>query len=134
MELHLKIIGSLLIPLSFIHIVFPKYFNWKTELKELMIMNRQMMYVHSFFIALFVFLTGLLCLTSSKDLIETPLGNKIALGLCVFWTLRSVIQFFVYSPKLWRGKRFETIIHVLFSVLWIYLSVVFFLVFWTAKH
>ncbi|MFZ1676505.1 MAG: hypothetical protein WAT91_04475, partial [Saprospiraceae bacterium] len=80
MELHLKIIGLLLIVLAFIHIIFPKYFKWKQELSTLSIMNRQMMYVHSFFIAFTVFLMGVLCLTSVTDLIHTTLGRRISLG------------------------------------------------------
>lgn len=129
MELHLNIIGFLLMPLALGHIAFPNYFNWKKELKDLSIMNRQMMYVHSFFIALTVFFIGLLCVVSTKELIGTELGRTISLGLCIFWTFRLIIQFFVYSSKLWKGKRFETMIHILFSLLWVYLSIVFFLVY-----
>jgi len=125
MELHLKIIGILLIVVAFIHIVFPKYFNWKQELSSLSIMNRQMMYVHSFFIAFVVLLMGLLCLTSANDLISTTLGRRISLGLGIFWTVRLVIQFFGYSAKLWRGKTFETTVHILFSLLWVYMSAIF---------
>jgi len=84
-----------------------------------------MMAVHTFFIALTVFLMGLLCLTSSSELIETNFGKKISLGLGIFWTARLFIQFFVYSTDLWKGKKFETIIHFIFSLLWTYLSVVF---------
>ncbi len=133
MELHLKITGVLLMALALVHIIFPGYFNWKNELKGMGLMNRQMMYVHTFFIALVVFLMGLLCFTSVKELVETALGKKVALGLCIFWTIRLFVQFFVYSPELWKGKRFETIIHILFSFLWLYLSVIFFIVFWEGK-
>lgn len=35
------------------------------------------------------------------------------------------IQFFGYSPKLWKGKLFETAVHIIFSFLWIYISFVF---------
>ena len=125
MEIHLKIIGCLLICLAFIHIVFSKYFNWGEELKSLSLVNRQMMTVHTFFIALTVFLMGLLCVTSSSELIETNLGKKIALGLGIFWTIRLFIQFFGYSADLWKGKKFETLIHIIFSLLWIYISIVF---------
>jgi hypothetical protein len=134
MELHLKIIASILIALSLVHIGFPKYFNWKYELRELSTINRQMMYVHSFFIAFVVFLIGLLCLTSSKGLIETELGSQVALGLSIFWGLRLIIQFFGYSSKLWWGKGFETIVHILFSFLWAYLSVIFFVLFWVSNY
>jgi len=125
MELHLKIISILLIVLAFIHAIFPKYFNWKKELNSLSIINRQLMYVHSLFIAIVVFLTGILCLTSAPELINTNLGRKISLGLGVFWTIRLFIQFFGYSPAIWKGKPFETTVHVLFSLLWSYLSLIF---------
>ena len=129
MELHLKIIGILLIILAFIHAIFPKYFNWKQELNSLSIINRQLMYVHSFFIAFVVFLIGLLCLTSTNELVETILGKRVCLGLAIFWTARLFIQFFGYSAKIWKGKTFETTIHILFSLLWTYLSVIFCLVY-----
>ena len=111
--------------LALFHVVFPKYFNWKEELKSLSLINKQMMTIHTFFIALVVFLMGLLCLTSARELIETNFGKIISLGLGIFWSLRLVIQFFGYSTKLWKGKPLETIIHILFSVLWIYLSIIF---------
>jgi hypothetical protein len=68
---------------------------------------------------------GLLCFTSANELTNTALGKRISLGLGIFWTIRLFFQFFVYSPKLWRGKVFETIVHILFSLFWIYLSIVF---------
>jgi hypothetical protein len=125
MQIHINIIGILLIALALVHIIFPKYFNWKKELKSLSLINRQMMTVHTFFIALTVFLMGLLCLTSSAELIETNLGKKLSLGLGVFWTVRLVFQFFGYSTDLWKGKKFETFMHIIFSLLWTYLSIIF---------
>jgi hypothetical protein len=125
MEMHLKLIGFLLIALSLVHIIFPKYFNWDKELKSLSLINRQMMTVHTFFIALTVLLMGLLCLTSSAELTGTSLGKKISLGLGIFWTIRLIIQFFGYSTDLWKGKKFETLMHIIFSLFWTYLSAVF---------
>ena len=131
MDIHLKIAGSLLIILSLLHMTLPGYFNWKVELSRLSHMNRQMMVVHTFFIALIVLLMGLLCVTSSIELFETVIGNKIALGLGIFWSFRLLIQFFGYSSSHWKGKSFETIIHIILSILWTYLSVLFFFIYWT---
>lgn len=125
MILHLKIIGSLFIILALIHPFFPKYFKWKQELQSLSLINRQMMQVHTFFIALTVLLMGLLCLFCADDLVNTCFGKKISIGLFAFWCIRFIFQLFIYSPKLWQGKNFETIIHILFSILWLYLSIVF---------
>ena len=127
MEVQFKIIGISLIILALIHSIFPMYFNWKHDLKPLLLVNRQMMIVHTFFIALTVLLMGVLCLMNSNDLLETSLGKTICFGFGIFWTIRLVFQFFVYSPKLWKGKRFETIIHIIFSMIWFYLSTFFIL-------
>jgi hypothetical protein len=129
MYIHLKIIAYVLMALAFVHVIFPRYFNWKEELKDLSLVNRQLMKVHTFFIALIVFLMGLLCAVSTREIIETHLGKVVSLGHGIFWFCRLVIQFFGYSAELWKGKTFETIVHVFFAVLWTYLSVVFFSVY-----
>jgi len=134
MDVHLKLVGITLIVLATLHAVFPRYFSWREELASLSLINRQVMYVHTFFIALILILMGLLCLSSSQELIETSLGNKIALGLLIFWFVRLVIQFFGYSSQLWKGKRFETVVHILFSLLWAYFSIVFFAVYWFGSN
>lgn len=130
MEIHYKIVGILLIALSFVHLVFPKYFNWTEELRDLSLANRQIMYIHTFFIALVVFLIGLLCLTSAKELISNSFGKKVAFGIGIFWLIRLFVQFFGYSPRLWKGKAFETTIHIVFSIFWTYLSVLFLASYW----
>ncbi len=125
MSIHLQIIGALFMLLALIHVGFPRYFQWKQQLASLSLINRQMMQVHTFFIAFVVFLIGLLCFSSAEELIATPLGRRICLGLGVFWSIRALVQWFVYSTELWRGRRFETGVHVVFSALWMYCAVVF---------
>jgi len=125
MEVHLKIIGPMLMLLALIHVIFPKYFNWKDELSKLSLVNREIFKVHTFFIALTVFLMGLLCFLYSEEFIQTALGKTISLGLLVFWSLRLLVQFFGYSSKLWKGKVFETIVHITSSIFWCYLVYVF---------
>lgn len=127
MQLHLNLIGALLVALALLHVVFPRYFRWKTTTTSLERVTREILYVHTFFIALTVLLMGLLCLSSAELLLNTPLGQRICMGLAVFWTLRLFFQFFGYSAELWKGKRFETIVHIAFSFLWLYLSTIFWL-------
>lgn len=127
MEAHLKIAGVLMIVLAALHFVFPRRFNWKDELSGLSLLNRQLMYGHTFFVALAVVLMGVLCLYSSAEIVRTKLGKVLSFGLFVFWFTRFIFQFFVYSSALWRGKRLETAVHVVFSFLWMYFSAVFLL-------
>lgn len=122
MDIHLSIIGISLVILGLLHIIFPWYFNWETELSRLSLVNRQVMQVHTFFIALIVLLMGILCLLAPRQLLETELGHLISFGLAIFWTTRLVVQFFGFSPDLWKGKAFETTVHILFSGFWTYLS------------
>lgn len=125
MEINLIIAGVLLVFLGLIHLGFPRYFKWKNDLRDLGLLNRQLMYVHTHFIGFTVFLMGLLCISSAKDLINTELGRRVCLGLAIFWLVRLIVQFFGYSSLLWKGKRFETGMHVLFSLLWTYFVVTF---------
>ncbi len=125
MHFIIKIIGWTLIVLGLAHFYFPRHFKWNDELKRLSLLNRQIMSVHNFFIMLTVLLMGLLCVTSTELLLTTELGKRMMLGLAIFWGCRFFIQFFWYSPELWKGKRFETIVHLCFSCFWLLLTVVF---------
>jgi hypothetical protein len=129
MALQLKIIGVLLISLALFHIFFPKYFKWAEELRSLSLVNRQMMYVHSFFIALTVLLMGVVCICCTEDLLTTRLGHYLSFGFFIFWLLRFIFQLFVFSSKLWKDKAFETAIHIALSLLWSYLIVIFYIAF-----
>lgn len=125
MQILIEIAGYLLLALAAVHGIFPSYFRWKETLASLPLVSRQIHYVHTFFIALTVGLMGLLCVTSAEQILNTVLGKRICLGLAVFWTARLLVQFFGYSPKLWQGKRMETTVHIVFSLLWAFLSAVF---------
>lgn len=133
MELNLKIIGVLQIGLALLHAFFPRHFRWKEELSGLSLLSRQIMYVHTLFIALMIFLMGVLCVTSTDELISIPLGRRVCLGLALFWITRLLIQFFGYSSELWKGKVFETAMHVTFTILWIYLTGSYAAVWWAGS-
>lgn len=125
MESLLKISGVLLILLALLHAVFPRHFKWREELRSITLLTRQIHYIHTFFIALTVLLMGVLCLVAPAELLTTSLGRKICVGLFIFWLARLLIQFFGYSSSLWKGKRLETVIHIVFSMLWTFLVAVF---------
>ncbi len=125
MEVHLRIAGVITVALALMHVGFPRYFGWKADLSPLQAVNRQMVQVHTFFIGFTLLGIGVLCIASAHDLASTPLGRRISGGLAVFWALRLVFQHVVYSPDLWRGKRFETGVHLVFTFLWGYFTTVF---------
>lgn len=125
LEVHLRALGVLFVVLAFVHGIFPRRFAWATELPLLSLINQQLMTVHTFFIAVVVFLIGVVCVIDAHDLVSTSLGRHVCAGLAVFWGLRLYAQHFVYSSALWRGKSFETAVHIAFTLLWQWATVVF---------
>ncbi len=130
MQKNLEIIGYMLALLALLHLIFPRYFDWVNDLKGLSLINRQMFYIHTFFIALGLLLMGILCISSASELATTHLGKSVCLGLSIFWFARLLIQFFGYSSSLWKGKRIETTVHIVFIFLWTYFAAIFFYIFW----
>jgi hypothetical protein len=123
---HLKIVGASLLFLAVAHAFFPRRFNWTEELGRLSKLNRQIFQVHCFFIALVLFMFGLLSLCFTETLLErTPLARVVLGGLVLFWLARLIVQLFVYDPGLWKGHRFNARIHWLFTFLWAYYIAIF---------
>ena len=94
-------------------------------------MNRQIFQAHTVFLILTLALFAALLLTSSAALLEpTRLSRTILIGLTIFWGLRMLRQWWFYSPRLWRGHQFNTMMHYLFSVVWVYVTIVFAAALW----
>jgi hypothetical protein len=132
LEIHLRIVGACLLMLATLNFVLPKRFNWKAELARLSLINRRIFTVHCVFIALLLVLMGLLSLFYAGSLLEpTPLSRAVLLGLTLFWGTRLYAQWFIYDVKLWWGQTFNTVVHIVFSGLWIYTTAVFGWAWWT---
>ncbi|MEA2602615.1 MAG: hypothetical protein QOF89_3607 [Acidobacteriota bacterium] len=126
LELHLRIAGILLILLGAAHLFFPKELGWKEDLAKLTLLNRQIFLVHVSFIVLILLLFGTLALVFAPDLVApSRLAKAVLGGLTLFWGLRFVTQQFIYDRSLWLGNRRNTVLHILASLLWCYLTAVF---------
>lgn len=123
---NLRIAGALIAGLAVLNVLVPVRFGWREELARVSLLNRQIFEVHAIFLIVTLALCSALLLTCADALIEpTRLARAILLGLTLFWGLRLLMQWFYYSPAVWRGDRFNTVVHVLFSALWIYFTGVF---------
>jgi hypothetical protein len=129
---HLHIVGLAMAILVPINIYVPQRFHWRDEMARLSLLNRQIFQAHAAFLVLTLGLFSALLLTCGEALLEpTRLSRAVLIGLTAFWTLRMVMQWAFYSPDIWRGHRFNTAMHYLFSTLWIYVSAVFAAALWT---
>jgi hypothetical protein len=123
---HLQIVGALLLSLGLSHFYFNRYFGWDRELASVSLLTRRIFFVHSFFIGLGVAMAGAGSLWYADALLRPgPLSRALLAGLVVFWFCRLVAQLFVYDPEIWRGRRFYTVMHVAFSLLWIYVVITY---------
>jgi hypothetical protein len=123
---NLRVTGVLMAGLAVLNIFVPRRFKWREELALVSPLNRQIFQVHMIFLIVTLTLFAALLLTSADALVEpSRLSRAMLLGLTCFWGLRLLMQWFYYSPSHWRGHRFNTIMHVMFSGLWIYFTGVF---------
>lgn len=135
LDLHLKIVGGMMLALAVAHLYFPKRFGWRAELADVSLLTRQIFYVHCFFICLVLVMFGILSSIYTGLLIQpSPLARIILVALTVFWGARLLIQLFVYDVKLWKGNRFNTVMHVLFTLMWSYYVSVYGAALWHQYH
>jgi len=132
---HLEAGGLAMASLVVLNLFVPSRFHWREELSRLSLVNRQIFQVHTIFLVLVLGLFSALLLTCASALLEpTRLSRAILVGLTIFWALRMVVQWCFYSPTLWHGHRFNTVVHYVFSALWVYLTGVFAAALWMNLH
>ena len=126
LSVHLQIVGVFLVLLGLSHACFNRYFQWQRELGRVSLLTRRIFYVHAFFIALGVMMAGAVSFLYADSLLRPgPLSRAILVGMTVFWLCRLLAQFFAYESAIWRGNRFRTSMHVVFSLLWFYITGVY---------
>jgi hypothetical protein len=131
---HLRVVGVVMASLVVVNLVVPRRFHWREEMSRLSLLNRQIFQAHNVFLILTLALFSALLLTSGAALLEpTRLSRAVLAGLTVFWGLRMLMQWYFYSPLIWRGHRFNTVMHYVFSVTWVYVTTVFALALWTLR-
>ena len=129
--LHLHVVGLVMALLVVINVIVPFRLRWSDDMATLSLVNRQIFQAHSVFLILTLGLFSALLLTCAPTLLEpTRLARAVLTGLTIFWALRMVMQWWFYNPAIWRGHRFYTAMHYLFSVTWIYVTTVFAVALW----
>lgn len=130
-ELHLRIVGVMIFALLGLNFALPRRFHWREELPRLSLINRQIFIVHAMFIALLLTMFGTLSLGFAPLLLEpAPLPRLVLGGLALFWFVRLLAQWLIYDRSLWRGKTFETSVHLTFTLVWLYFTATYSAALW----
>ena len=123
LHIHLQIVGVLLTLLGISHVFFNRYFGWRSELEAVSLLTRRVFFVHSFFIALGVTLSGAVTFLYATALQQPTSFNRAVLAAAAaFWLCRLLAQFFGYDSAIWKGDRFRTFMHAMFVLLWCYVT------------
>src|SRR4029078_12376408 len=78
----------------------PKVLDWRTALKPLDPLSRQLIWVHGIFGALVIFGFGLVSLLFSADLASgSALARAVSGFIACFWAARLFIQFFIFRAE-----------------------------------
>ena len=92
------IAGVLHFGILFASALVPQVLDWRTSLRALDKLSRQLIWVHGLFIVLVIVLFGVLSIVFRNDLVDgTPLARGVCALIAVFWAARLGVQFFVFN-------------------------------------
>jgi hypothetical protein len=124
LSVNLRIVGVTTLGLGLLHIALPYGLRWSREFAGASPLNREVSYVHCYFIGLACLLWGLLPRAAGRALLEpNPVTRVVLVGAVIFWTSRFVIQLFVFNRHARESLVWRTI-SVAGTGLWLYLAVV----------
>lgn len=122
----LRICGAGLILLGLLHLPISRYLKWREEAARMSELNATVFHVHTFFIVLVLFLTGLPALLDPGIFLESSRAARWGCwSLALFWAIRLVMQWTIYKPRWWKDKPFERAMHWFFSLVWLLLTALF---------
>ena len=104
----------------------PGVLRWRTELRSLSPLSRQLIWVHGVFIVLTIIGLALVSLVEAEQLAD---GSVLARSVCgfiaVFWGARLAIQFFVFDGRPFLTHWFLKLGYHGLTATFFYLTVVF---------
>ena len=104
----------------------PQVLNWRSELRKLHPLTRQLVWVHGVFIVLTIVALGAIATINAPLL---ALGGLLARCVCgfvaVFWLARLSLQFALFDPKPFLTKPILKVGYHGLTVVFAYLAVTF---------
>ncbi len=122
--LNLTVAGVLLVGLGALHIALPAVLGWHRDLARASPINREVSYVHCYFVGLASVLWGLLPLTAGSLLLQPgPVTRLVLISAVTFWASRLVIQLAVFNRHA-RQSAAWLALSTAGTILWLYLTAV----------
>ena len=113
LELLLRLAALAQLGVVFLNLFLIRIMNWRPDLEAMPLLLREVFRIHVYFISITLAIFGAVTWRFAGDIANAthPLCVWLAIGIGVFWAIRSVMQWTHYSAVHWRGDRLRTVIH-----------------------
>jgi hypothetical protein len=118
--------GILHFGILFASALVPRVLDWRSALRQLDPLSRQLVWVHGLFIVLVIIAFGVLSVAFPHELAD---GSRLARAVCafigLFWTCRLVVQFAVFDARPYLKSALLAIGYRGLTVVFCYLAIVY---------
>jgi hypothetical protein len=116
LELFLRLAALAQLGVVVLNLFLVRLMNWRRDLEAMPLLIREVFQIHIYFISITLAIFGVLTWRFAGEIATAahPLCVWLALGIGVFWAIRSVMQWSHYSTVHRRGNRLRTLIHWMF--------------------
>lgn len=113
LELLLRLAALAQLGVVLLNLFLIRIMNWRRDLDAMPLLLREVFQIHVYFISITLAIFGAVTWRFAGDIANAthPLCVWLALGIGVFWAIRSVMQWTHYSAVHWRGDGLRTVIH-----------------------
>ena len=107
LEQFLLIAGILHLLIPIASALVPSVLDWRSELRSLTKLTRQLVWVHGVFIVLTIVGFGAISIVARRELASgTMLARAVCAFVAVFWLCRLGVQFFVFDARPFLTKAY----------------------------
>ena len=122
----LQFAGVTMIVLALAHFGLSKLLAWQEDTRKLTPINRQVFIVHTVFLAVGIFLLGLVCLFFAAAFFEKTTLATVATGsFAMCWLSRLVCQIFIFRSEITNNKQLNSFLQVAGTMLWTFYTGLF---------
>ena len=116
----LYIAAAAQLSVAVLNLFLVRIMKWEEEVARMRQLVREVFHVHAWFITIPLAIFSVVTIRFVEELAAgtNNLGRWLAAGIGIFWFIRWLMQFFYYDSSHWRGKRAETIVHIVLIFLY----------------
>lgn len=113
LELCLRLAAVAQLGVVLLNLFLVRLMDWQRDLNAMPLLIREVFQILRYFISITLLLFGVLTWRFAGEIATAahPLCVWLAIGIGVFWAVRSILQWSHYSSVHWRGDRIRTVIH-----------------------